>query len=255
VEAGLRSWNKQAPYPEEVNRILISHVADYHFAPTDKARANLAAEGLTENVWVVGNTVIDALHMGLQLIDRSLEERYLKEFSFLDFSRRIVLITAHRRESFGAPVEEIGNAVGDLANRFADVQFVYPVHLNPNIKEPMHRLLGKHPNVHLVPPMDYPHLIWILNKAHSVLTDSGGIQEEAPALGKPVLVMRDVTERVEGIEAGTAKLVGTRRQAIIDEMSRLLTDREAYARMAQAVNPYGDGTSSRQIRDILRRLS
>jgi UDP-N-acetylglucosamine 2-epimerase (non-hydrolysing) len=252
VEAGLRSGDKEAPYPEEVNRTLISHMADYHFAPTERARANLAAEGLTENVWVVGNTVIDALHIGLQLIDDKLERRYLDDFEFLDFSRRIVLLTVHRRESFGRPVEDIGGAIRDLCKRFADVQFVFPVHLNPNVKEPMHRLLGDCGNVYLVPPMDYPHLIWVMNRSHLVLTDSGGIQEEAPALGKPVLVMRDVTERVEGVEAGTAKLVGTKRDVIVAETSRLLTDPDAYLRMARAVNPYGDGTTSRQIRDIFR---
>src|SRR5262249_30383810 len=147
VEAGLRSGDKEAPYPEEVNRILISHIADYHFAPTERARANLAAEGLTENVWVVGNTVIDALQIGLELIDQEREELYQSEFGFLDFSKRIILVTAHRRESFGKPVEEIGSAIRELSDRFADVQFVYPVHLNPNIKGPMNRMLGEQKNV------------------------------------------------------------------------------------------------------------
>ena len=252
VEAGLRSGNKHSPFPEEINRILTGHLADYHFAPTERARENLRAEGLTENVWVVGNTVIDALLLGLELIKDDFQ-RDPGVLDFIDTSRRIVLITGHRRESFGEPFENIALAIRDVAQRFDDVQFVYPVHLNPNVKEPVERLLKGQENVYLVPPLDYPHLIWLMNRAHAVLTDSGGIQEEAPALGKPVLVMRDVTERVEGIEAGTAKLVGTRREVIVDEMSRLLTDPEAYSRMAHAVNPYGDGTTSVQIRDILRR--
>jgi len=252
VEAGLRSGDKQAPYPEEVNRKLISHMADYHFPPTEQARSNLAAEGITENVWVVGNTVIDALHIGLELIAEGLDDQFGEHFAFLSPDRRMVLITAHRRESFGKPVEDMGDAIKELASRFRDVDFLYPVHPNPNVKEPMERKLGNQENVHLTPPLEYPALIWTMSRAHLVLTDSGGIQEEAPALGKPVLVMRDVTERVEGIEAGTAKLVGTQREVITSEVTTLLTDPEAYARMAQAVNPYGDGTASIQIRDVLR---
>jgi UDP-N-acetylglucosamine 2-epimerase (non-hydrolysing) len=238
-----------------VNRTLISHMADFHFAPTERAREHLAAEGLTRNVWVVGNTVIDALHLGLALINEELELRYLEEFKFLDFGRRIVLLTVHRRESFGPPMEEIGGAIRELAKAFGDVQFVFPVHLNPNVQEPMRRLLRDCANVHLIAPLDYPTLIWIMNRSHLVLTDSGGIQEEAPALGKPVLVMRDVTERVEGVEAGTARLVGTKRAVIVETTTRLLTDADAYLRMARAVNPYGDGTTSRRIRQLLREHS
>ena len=251
LEAGLRSGNKLAPYPEEMNRILVGHLADFHFAPTEQARRNLAAEGLTTNVWVVGNTVIDALLIGLKLIEEAGAERYASDFPFLDFSRQIVLITGHRRESFGEPFENIANALSDAARRFPRVQFVYPVHLNPLVREPVNRILGSQPNVHLIPPLDYPHLIWLMSKATVVVTDSGGIQEEAPTLGKPVLVMRDVTERTEGIEAGTAKLVGTSRETILRELSTLLTDSGAYQAMAQAVNPYGDGTTSQQIMQIL----
>lgn len=251
LEAGLRSGNKLAPYPEEMNRILAGHLAHYHFAPTEQARRNLAAEGITANVWVVGNTVIDALLSGLELIDDGGAEHYAKAFPFLDFSRRIVLITGHRRESFGEPLENLARALQEAARRFPEVEFVYPVHPNPNVLEPVNRILGGQRHVHLIRPLDYPHLIWLMSKSYVVVTDSGGIQEEAPALGKPVLVMRDVTERTEGIEAGTAKLVGTNREAILRELSTLLTDSRAYQAMAQAVNPYGDGTTSRRIMEIL----
>ncbi len=251
VEAGLRSGNKYSPFPEEGNRILAGHLANYHFAPTEKARANLAAEGIKENVWVVGNTVIDALHMALSLIESGDESAYEQRFDFLDPARPIVLITGHRRESFGEPFENIANAIRETALRFDDVQFVYPVHLNPKVREPVTRLLSDVPSVHLIEPLDYPSLVWLLKRSTLVLTDSGGIQEEAPSLGKPVLVMREVTERTEGVEAGTAMLVGTDRQVIVDQLSLLLSDDRVYATMAEAVNPYGDGTTSRQIRDLL----
>jgi UDP-N-acetylglucosamine 2-epimerase (non-hydrolysing) len=251
VEAGLRSGHRYAPYPEELNRILTGHLADYHFAPTEQARRNLAAEGIRENVWVVGNTVIDALLLGLKLIREHGEARYVQAFPFLDLSRRVVLITGHRRESFGEPFEQIAQAVAAVAETFPEVQFVYPVHRNPNVREPVGRILGGLANVHLIDPLDYPDLIWLMNAAYVVVTDSGGIQEEAPALGKPVLVMRDVTERTEGLVAGTARLVGTRRETIVENLAELLTNPEAYQGMARAVNPYGDGTSSRQIVDVL----
>lgn len=254
VEAGLRSRDKRAPFPEEMNRILTGHIADYHFAPTDRARENLANEGIDKNVWVVGNTVIDALHRGLELVEGTFEQTG-GPLEFVDLTRRIVLITGHRRESFGLPFENIARAIGDVARRFPDVQFLYPVHLNPNVKRPVERLLGGKPNVHLLPPLDYPEMIWLLKRCYAVLTDSGGIQEEAPALGKPVLVMRDVTERVEGIEAGTARLVGTERGAIAAALSTLLSDSGHYRTMAQAVNPYGDGNASQRIAEILRTLS
>lgn len=251
LEAGLRSGNRFSPYPEEANRILTGHIADYHFPPTIKAKQNLAAEGITDNVWVVGNTVVDALLTGLSLIKERGERPFIEAFPFLDFQRRIMLVTGHRRESFGGPFEQIAHALREIAEAFPDLQIVYPVHLNPNVREPVNRILGDQAGVHLIEPLDYPELIWLMNRSHIVLTDSGGIQEEAPSLGKPVLVMREVTERTEGIEAKTAKLVGTDREKIVFEAGRLLSDEAAYREMAQAVNPYGDGTTSQQVVEIL----
>lgn len=250
IEAGLRSGDKYSPYPEEMNRILAGHLADFHFAPTDLAAQNLGREGITKNVWVVGNTVIDALFLGLSIIDATQVERFLRHFEYIDFSKNIVLITCHRRESFGKPLENIFLAIRELADRYANLEFVYPVHLNPNVQEPAMRILGRCGNVHLVKPLSYAQLIWIMSKSHFILTDSGGIQEEAPSLGKPVLVMRDVTERREGIDAGTARLVGTRREVIVTEASRLLEDEDCYQMMARAINPYGDGKACARIAEI-----
>jgi UDP-N-acetylglucosamine 2-epimerase (non-hydrolysing) len=253
LEAGLRSGSKYAPFPEEINRIITGHIADYHFAPTVKAVQNLALEGITKNVYMVGNTVIDALHLGLDIIKNSESEKYAGYFSFLDFSKRIILITGHRRESFGGGFENICKAVAQTANRYQNVQFVYPMHFNPHVREPVNRILKGIPNVYLIEPLDYPYLIWLMENCCFVLTDSGGIQEEAPALGKPVLVMREVTERQEGVEAGTAKLVGTHFDSLVQAMSELLENSDVYTRMANAVNPYGDGTTSRQIVEILKK--
>jgi UDP-N-acetylglucosamine 2-epimerase (non-hydrolysing) len=254
LEAGLRSANKYSPYPEEMNRVLIDHIADYHFAPTDKATQSLYNEGIIKNVWKVGNTVIDALFLGMRMIEKKGEAEFLKHLNFLDVSKRIILITGHRRESFGKPFENICLALKEIASFHPDIELVYPVHLNPNVQEPVYRILKGHANIHLIEPLDYPHLIWLMNKCYTVLTDSGGIQEEAPSLGKPVLVMREVTERTEGIEAGTAKLVGTNKETIIHETNVLLNDVTAYQSMANAVNPYGDGTASEKISEILANL-
>lgn len=252
LEAGLRSGDKYSPFPEEGNRILTGHIADWHFAPTDRAVENLKSEGITKNIYKVGNTVIDALHLGLNLIKISNESIYEDYFKFLDFSKKIILVTGHRRESFGGGFEHICSAISYLADNHSDVQFVYPMHFNPNVREPVMKYLSGKNNVHLIEPLDYPYLIWLMEKCSFVLTDSGGIQEEAPALGKPVLVMRDVTERQEGVEAGTAKLVGTDYNAIVDNVELLLSDKVEYEKMATAVNPYGDGTTSKQIVEILR---
>jgi UDP-N-acetylglucosamine 2-epimerase len=251
LEAGLRSSNKYSPYPEEINRIMADHIADYHFAPTDQAVENLRKEGIAENVWKVGNTVIDALFLGLSMIEKIGENEFLKFFNFLDFSKKIILITGHRRESFGGPFENICHAFKEIASSHLDTELVYPVHLNPNVQEPVYRILKDRRNIHLIEPLNYPHVIWLMSKCYMVLTDSGGIQEEAPSLGKPVLVMREVTERTEGIEAGTAKLVGTDKKNIIREANILLNDATAYQSMANAVNPYGDGTTSEKIVEIL----
>ena len=251
LEAGLRSGDKYSPFPEEGNRILAGHIADLHFAPTERAVENLRQEGITKNVFNVGNTVIDALHLGLDIIKQGRKEKYRDFFCSLDFSRRIVLVTGHRRESFGDGFEHICKAVVFVANKYTDVQFVYPVHLNPNVRETVMRHLAGKPNIYLMDPVDYPNLIYLMEKCFFVLTDSGGIQEEAPALGKPVLVMRDVTERQEGIEAGTAKLVGTSYDSIVENIELLLNNDGEYERMANAVNPYGDGHASERIVKII----
>jgi UDP-N-acetylglucosamine 2-epimerase (non-hydrolysing) len=252
LEAGLRSGNKYSPFPEEINRILVGRIADYHFAPTKKAVENLKHEGTIDHVWNVGNTVIDALFAGLKII-RKKKLDFTKEFHKIDFSKRLVLITCHRRESFGEPLIDICGALKDIAFTYKDVELIYPVHLNPNVNKPVNEILHGQKNIHLLEPLDYPRLIWLMKKSYLVLTDSGGIQEEAPSLGKPVLVMREVTERIEGIEAGTAQLVGTSREAIVRSTRHLLENRAAYKIMAEAINPYGDGTASKKIVAILNK--
>lgn len=250
IEAGLRSHNKLSPFPEEINRVVTSDLSNYHFVPTPKARENLLLEGINESIYIVGNTVIDALHLGLSIVEKD-NEKYQSFFSAIDFSKKLILVTCHRRESFGAPFQEICRALQEIATRFPDVELVYPVHLNPNIHVIAHEYLSDVPNIKLIPPLEYPNLIWLMNKSYLVLTDSGGIQEEAPSLGKPVLVLREVTERQEGVEAGTAKLVGTNQEKIVSEVSRLLLDKNHYKQMATATNPYGNGTSCEEILEIL----
>lgn len=252
IEAGLRSFDKFSPYPEEMNRLLVSRLADYHFAPTKKARENLLSEGVPpRKIFVVGNTVIDALFTGLDII-RGDERPYRRKFRSVDFSKKVILVTGHRRESFGRPFEQICRALKEIARR--EVEIVYPVHLNPRVRAHVYPLLRDVANIHLIEPLDYPHLIWLMGQSHLVLTDSGGIQEEAPSLGKPVLVMRDVTERTEGIDSGTAILVGTDRRRIVEETSRLLEDPGAYRAMARRRNPYGDGRACRRIRKTIAGL-
>jgi len=249
VEAGLRTWDRYRPFPEEMNRVLTTRLASLHFPPTPKARQNLLAEGVAEtDVYLTGNTVIDAL---LQTVREGYRFR-TPGLAGLDPARRLVLVTTHRRESFGAPLRETCGAIRDLGARFPDLEFVLPVHPNPEVKGPVESLLGGAPGVRLVPPVDYVEFVHLLARAHLVLTDSGGIQEEAPALGKPVLVLREITERPEGVEAGTAVIVGTDRGRIVAHASELLTDPAAYHRMATAVNPYGDGSASRRIADALQ---
>jgi UDP-N-acetylglucosamine 2-epimerase (non-hydrolysing) len=256
IEAGLRSHNKYSPYPEEMNRVLIASLAELHFAPTNAALSNLLTEGVSASkVWNVGNTVIDALFLGLEKIKSAGANTYEQSFNFLNRSKKLILVTGHRRENFGKPFENICRALRTIADRNHDVEIVYPVHLNPNVREPANRILDNHESVHLIEPLDYANLIWLLNECALVITDSGGIQEEAPALGKPVLVMREVTERMEGVNAGTAKLVGTDYSRIVDECEALLHDQYYYEQMAKAVNPYGDGTSSIKIVSILKSIS
>lgn len=252
VEAGLRSHNKYSPFPEEMNRVLAGHIADYHFAPTMRAKENLIKEGIRdEAIFVVGNTVIDALYLTLKIIKNE-EDKFLRYFDYIDMGKRIILVTGHRRESFGEPFKEICISLREIAKR-QDVEIVYPVHLNPNVRKPVFNILSGFDNIHLIEPLEYPYLIWLMSMSFLVLTDSGGIQEEAPSLGKPVLVMRDVTERVEGIEAETCKLVGTYKDNIERETLRLLNDNTLYKKMATAVNPYGDGMSSERILKIFGR--
>ena len=254
IEAGLRSHNKYSPFPEEINRVLVGRLADYHFVPTERARQNLFNEGINKNIWVVGNTVIDALFLGLRIIKEHGEEEYYQYFDFVDFSRKIILVTGHRRESFGEPFKNICFALREIADSFENVEIVYPVHLNPNVRKPVNEILKSHSRIHLIEPLKYPYLIWLMSKSYLVLTDSGGIQEEAPSFGKPVLVMRDVTERTEGIEAGTAKLVGTNREKIISQTAKLLENSDEYDKMAKAVNPYGDGNTSKRIANIVEEV-
>lgn len=254
LEAGLRSGNKYSPFPEELNRVLAGHISDIHFTPTPQSSRNLEKENITENIFCVGNTVIDALFLGLDLIRKKGENIFYDHFQNINFDKKIVLITGHRRESFGEPFENICQAIKISAENFHDVEFVYPVHLNPNVQLPVNKMLSGLKNVHLIKPLGYEHFIWLMNKSNVVLTDSGGLQEEAPSLGKPVLVMRKVTERQEGIDSGTAKLVGTDKATIINALATLLSDQNAYDRMAKSVNPYGDGTTSKQVVDIITRL-
>lgn len=255
VEAGLRSGNLLAPYPEEMNRKLTDAIADLLFAPTDRARKNLVREGADEDrIIITGNTVIDALLSvaGQLKGDKTLAGEQDNHFGFLNSARRLILVTGHRRENFGAGFENICKALSELAGR-GDVEIVYPVHLNPNVTGPVRGALGGKLNVHLMDPLDYTPFVYLMDRCYLVLTDSGGIQEEAPSLGKPVLVMRDVTERPEAVDAGTVKLVGTDAVAIVAESARLLDDEGAYETMSRAHNPYGDGKASQRIvRELFR---
>jgi UDP-N-acetylglucosamine 2-epimerase (non-hydrolysing) len=251
VEAGLRSGDMSAPWPEEGNRKLTSHLADLHFAPTETSRRNLLAEGVPPAmICVTGNTVIDALMMTRQRIadDEELRARLAARFAALDARSRLVLVTSHRRENFlGSGIENICLALARLARRFSDVQIVYPVHLNPNVREPVFRILGDTPNVALIEPVEYLPFVYLMARSTLIITDSGGIQEEAPSLGKPVLVLRQVTERPEAVEAGTVRLVGTDPARIVREAARLLGDPAAYEAMSRSINPYGDGHAVERI--------
>ncbi|MBE5201371.1 MULTISPECIES: non-hydrolyzing UDP-N-acetylglucosamine 2-epimerase [Pectobacterium] len=255
VEAGLRTGNLYSPWPEEANRKLTGHLAMYHFAPTENSRQNLLREHLSDrHIFVTGNTVIDALFWVRDRIlgDASLRRNLDEKYAFLDDNKKLILVTGHRRESFGGGFERICNALADIARRHPDVQIVYPVHLNPNVSEPVNRILSSIDNVMLIAPQDYLPFVYLMNRSYMILTDSGGIQEEAPSLGKPVLVMRDTTERPEAVEAGTVKLVGTEVASIVDAVSMLLTDEEAYQAMSRAHNPYGDGQACQRIVDALK---
>ncbi len=258
VEAGLRSGDVDSPFPEEVNRRIISLIARYHFAPTETAKLTLLREGVPEDaVFLSGNPVIDALHMILSKPRPPSVNSLLARIGINgdSNSRKLILITAHRRENFGRKIEEICIGIKSLATRNKEVVILYPVHLNPNVKKPVLQMLGGVRQIHLIEPLEYDVMAHVMNAAYLILTDSGGIQEEAPALGKPVLVMRTETERPEGIEAGTARLVGPDADGIVAETERLLQDEDAYRRMACSTNPYGDGRAAMRIAEVVSGLS
>jgi UDP-N-acetylglucosamine 2-epimerase (non-hydrolysing) len=258
VEAGLRTWNRLSPFPEEINRVFSTQIATLHFAPTKWAAENLRKENVpTESIFVTGNTVIDALQIAAK---RVAEVRppipgvaWLN--GELNSPAEIVLVTGHRRENFGEGLEHICQAIADLARRFSHVRFVYPVHLNPNVREPVFRILGAFENVDLIEPLSYLPFVRLMSLSKIILSDSGGIQEEAPSLGKPVLVMRDTTERPEAVNAGTVRLVGTKRDAIVANVCELLTNPTTYSQMSKATNPYGDGEACGRIVDVIKSFT
>lgn len=249
VEAGLRTGDRYSPWPEEVNRHLTTCLASRHFAPTERSRENLVREGIApDSITVTGNTVIDAL---LEVVARVRDEPAMREdaekrFGFLNEDRKLIVVTGHRRENFGPGFERVCRALSSIAER-SDVEMIYPVHLNPNVQEPVHRLLGNRPNVHLIEPLEYLPFVALLDRSYLIITDSGGIQEEAPSLGRPVLVTRDTTERPEAVEAGTVRLVGTDSTLIVSETERLLDEPAHYTAMSRAHNPYGDGHAAERI--------
>jgi UDP-N-acetylglucosamine 2-epimerase (non-hydrolysing) len=257
IEAGLRTYDKYRPFPEEINRHLVSVVADYHFAPTETAKRNLLSEGIPpERIYVTGNTVIDALFwiLGKQSTaenQKRMEAFFSNSFGLRMNCQRLILVTAHRRESFGKGFENMCTALKEIALRNPEVHIVYPVHLNPSVREPVYRIIKGMDRIHLIEPLEYEPFVYLMNKSFLILTDSGGIQEEAPSLGKPVLVMREVTERPEAVEAGTARLVGTRMEHIVTEAQKLLDSPDEYQKMANVKNPYGNGNASQQILQVL----
>ena len=255
VEAGLRTGNLYSPWPEEANRKLVGALARYHFAPTETAQENLLREGVNvDNIVVTGNTVIDALYWVRDHLrtNPALGAEIEAQFPWRDTNKRMILVTGHRRENFGGGFERICQALAEISRLYPDVQIVYPVHLNPNVREPVNRLLAGMDNILLIEPLDYLPFVYLMMQSYLILTDSGGIQEEAPSLGKPVLVMRDTTERPEAVAAGTVKLVGTDFDSIVGETCLLLGDAEAYRQMSQAHNPYGDGKACQRIVDVLK---
>ena len=253
VEAGLRTYDKQAPFPEEANRQITGRLADFHFAPTETSKDNLISEKVAEDsIIVTGNTVIDSLLWTVA----KLEEKFTNEKiemlqNTVDLSKRIILVTGHRRENFGDGFLNICKALGNIATNH-DVEIVFPVHLNPNVQEPVMRLLSEYKNIHLIEPLDYPSFVFMMMKSHLIITDSGGVQEEAPSLGKPVLVMRDTTERPEAVAAGTVKLVGTDYEKITSSAAELLLDQRVYDQMSTAYNPYGDGHANERIVNFIK---
>ncbi len=253
IEAGLRTDDKFSPFPEEINRRLVSQLADFHFTPTINASGNLKKEGFKKSIFTVGNTVIDALKIGLEIIKKNKID-FSGDFKKIDFNKKIILVTGHRRENFGAPLKNICSALRDIAKLFPEIEIIYPVHLNPNVKKVVYKELRSVKNIYLLEPLDYSKLIWLMKKSYFVITDSGGIQEEAPFLGKPLLVTREKTERPEGIKSGTALLVGHDKQKIVKASIKLFSDKTSYLKMSKAFNPYGDGKSSERIAKILKKI-
>ena len=251
VEAGLRTFDKWAPFPEEMNRALTGRLTDFHFAPTATSRLNLLNENVSDSsIVVTGNTVIDALLFAVEKVKLNQTDRAKAIAKVVDFNKPVILVTGHRRENFGDGFLNICQALLEISQR-ADVEIVYPVHLNPNVQEPVNKILGNQPQIHLIEPLDYNTFVWLMDRSYLVITDSGGVQEEAPSLGKPVLVMRDKTERPEAVDAGTIVLVGTDANKIVSEALSLLQDKERYDRMSHLHNPYGDGSASWQLGDFL----
>lgn len=252
VEAGLRTFDKYSPFPEELNRQITGKIADFHFAPTKLSGKNLLGEKInTDSVLITGNTVIDSLLWTQKKLANNFENERIKELKLnLDFTKQIILVTGHRRENFGDGFLNICQSLIEIGKN-KNIEIVYPVHLNPNVQKPVLELLSGRNNIHLIEPLDYPTFVWIMNKSYFIITDSGGVQEEAPSLGKPVLVMRNTTERPEAVEAGTVILVGTDRQKIVAEAQKLLNNEQEYNKMKQAHNPYGDGKASERIREFL----
>lgn len=255
VEAGLRTHNKNSPFPEEMNRQITGRIADFHFSPTESSSNNLLQEGVNKDtILVTGNTVIDALLYSSQKVETLKNDEIDYVSSLIDSSSKLILVTGHRRENHGQGFINICEALRRIAVENPDVQIIYPVHLNPNVKEPVYRLLGDLPNIKLITPLSYPAFVWLMNKSYLIITDSGGVQEEAPSLGKPVLVMRDTTERPEAVEAGTVILVGTDKNKIYEECMGLLHDKEKYNSMSALHNPYGDGNSCSKIVNFMNNI-
>lgn len=257
VEAGLRTFNKRSPFPEEVNRSVAGSICDYHFSPTTTSKGNLLKENISEDtILVTGNTVIDALHFSSEKVtsDSYSDEEITMLKDVVDSSKRLVLVTGHRRENHGQGFINICTALKELANSNEDIQIIYPVHLNPNVQKPVYELLDGIDNVKLIAPLSYPAFVWLMNQSYLIITDSGGVQEEAPSLGKPVLVMRDTTERPEAVDAGTVLLVGTDKNKIVKEAQKLLNEEDAYLSMSKLHNPYGDGKACGQIVNFIKEV-
>ncbi len=255
VEAGLRTFDKRAPFPEEINRCVTGSVADYHFAPTTTSAQNLRNENVSEeNILITGNTVIDALLDSVERVGTLENEEIESLKKLVNTSKKLILVTGHRRENHGQGMINICEALREISETHKDVQIIYPVHLNPNVQKPVYEILGSQENIHLIDPLAYPAFVWLMNQAELIITDSGGVQEEAPSLGKPVLVMRDTTERPEAVEAGTVILVGTNKAKIVKEANSLLTDKARYAAMSTLHNPYGDGKASNRIVEFIQNI-